>query len=174
MVSLCLRETDLYFLVGKALKSFFGLGQNLLFFEVPVGGSRADIVYFQEPVSYETVLPAGIHVFEVKMSWDNDGRRMEKQIRDYLGVADYVWLVGVNRVFTPRNENVGVLVFSTGKTGLDVERMPVYDGSGQSPGKRRVFLDGLESVLKRKHESVRSMRFVSPSMGRLLVQEKLA
>ncbi|MFH1836377.1 MAG: hypothetical protein ABH851_09335 [Methanobacteriota archaeon] len=167
------KETELHYLVGKSLKTAFSLPQNTLFFEVPVAGSRADILYVQTPAPYETALNPGIHVFEVKMRWDNDKQRLSKQLSDYTSSADYVWVVGVNKIIEPGDENVGVLAFSTLSCKIRTVR-PALAGRRVNLGNRQEILENAAGKLLRKYKLISDMARVNPVGERmLLVQEKL-
>lgn len=169
-----LKETDMYLLIGKALKSAFGLHQSALFFEVPVGESRGDILYVQTPAPYETGLAAGLHLFEVKMRWDNGRKRMTKQLSDYMEAVDYVWVVGVNTVLEPGHENVGVLVFSTNGCAIDVVKGALHNRGRIDLAKRQNLLADVADGLKRKYRMVTEMAWVNPvGENRILVQKKL-
>ena len=169
-----LKETDLYLLIGKALKSAFGLNQSALFFEVPVGDSRADIVYVQSPAPYETWLPAGLHIFEVKMRWDNGKRRLMKQLDDYLTAVDYVWVIGVNTVLEPGIDNVGVMVFSTNGCNIRVVQPAIHNADTLDIVLRQSLLSAVAEGLKRKYRLISEMAWVNPAgENRILVQEKL-
>jgi len=104
-----LRENDIHMLIGRKLKAFFHIRQNLLFFEVAVGETRAGILCVQPPMPYETVLPPGIHLFEVKMRKDKDRSRLKRQLRDDASTVDYVWLIGVDKVIEADLEPAGIL-----------------------------------------------------------------
>ena len=169
-----LKETDMYLLIGKALKAAFGLPQNTLFFEVPIGGSRADILYVQTPNPFDSILGAGIHVFEVKMRWDNDKRRQEKQLRDYMETADYVWLIGVNTILSSKYDNVGLVVFSTNGCTIDVIRPARHNGRLIQMAERQSLLTTVASELKNKYRLVEEMVWVNQvGENRILLQEKL-
>ena len=172
--SMNLKETEIHYLVGKSLKSAFGLGQNTLFFEIPVAESRADIVYVQTPEKYDTALAPGIHVFEVKMRWDNDKKRFGKQLSDYASSADYVWAVGVNKVLEPANQNVGVIAFSTLSCGVRVMRPAIKNTDTVRVSRRQHVLGDIAERLLRKYRRVSDMARVNPvGERRILIQEKL-
>ncbi len=61
-----------------------------IFREVNVNGSVADFVVFS---------PFGkgfVHVYELKMAWDKDYKRIRRQIKDYSEVADRVTVATFN------------------------------------------------------------------------------
>ncbi len=168
-----LKETEMYYIIGKALKRTFSLPQNELFFEVPVCNSRADILYVQVPEPFDTALAPGVHVFEVKMRWDNDKKRMYKQIDDYMESVDYVWTIGVNHVLSMENVNVGVVAFSTLSCKLKVMR-PASLSRRVNISKRQSILTDIASKLRKKYKLVADMARVNPiGECRILVQEKL-
>jgi len=170
-----LKETDLYFLVGKALKSCFNLPQNTLFFEVPVGASRADIVYVQTPHPYETILPAGIHLFEVKMRWDNDHKRLKKQLDDYVRAVDYVWVVGVNKPIGLYYPTSGSMVFSTCGCRMSVIKMAERNDKYINICERQDLLSRVAYALRKKYRLVEDMARINPvGEKKILVQEKLS
>lgn len=169
-----LKETDMYFLIGKALKATFGLPQNTLFFEVPIRGSRADILYVQTPNPYDGILGAGIHAFEVKMRWDNDRQRQEKQLRDYMETVDYVWLIGVNTILSSKYDNVGLLAFSTNGCKIETVRHARHNGKLISIPERQSLLTTVASELKNKYRRVEEMAWVNQTReSRIVSQEKL-
>jgi hypothetical protein len=174
LTSFNLKETDMYFLIGKALKVAFGLPQNTLFFEVPVGGSRADIMYVQTPNAFDGPLQAGLHVFEVKMRWDADRQRLRKQLNDYMRAVDYVWVVSVNGIPESRCENAGELVFSTNGCWIEMIRPARHNRETIDLGLRQELLEGVASELRNKQRLVEEMAWVNPAgENRVLVQEKL-
>lgn len=167
-------ENDIYFLVGKGLKSSLGLSQNNCFFEVPVGGSRADMVYVQEPKPYETSLSAGVHIFEVKMRWDSDVARLRKQLMDYLAYADYVWVVGVNCIPKTVFDGVGSMVFSTNGCSVGVISPANHCIERVDSRLRQNLLTELSDNVKRRLKCLREMCFVNQLGGKkILVQKKL-
>jgi hypothetical protein len=174
ITSFNLKETDMYLLIGKALKASYGLPQSTLFFEVPVGSSRADIVYVQTPHAYDRFLGAGVHIFEVKMRWDNDRRRLKKQLQDYLEAADYVWVIGVNAILESRQETVGEMVLSTNGCHIDVIRDAKHNTPTIDLGKRQTLLEGIAQELRHKCRQVEEMAWVNQTgESRILTQEKL-
>lgn len=169
-----LKETELHYLVGKALRVAFGMPQNILFFEVPVGNSRADILYVQSPESIETLLKPGVHVFEVKMRWDNDKQRLYKQLQDYITCSDYVWVVGVNHVLDVECENVGVLVYSTLSSRIRIVRPARRNDDCIDLSGRQGILSTVAHKLRKKYQQVEDMARVNPvGENRTLVQQKL-
>lgn len=166
--TLHLKETELHYLVGKGLKTAFGLGQNTLFFEIPVAGSRADILYVQTSQHDGTTLEPGIHVFEVKMRWDSDRQRLEKQLTDYASSADYVWAVGVNKVLNISHERVGVLAFSTLSCGIRVMKQAAPSERVEL-ARRQDVLSGIAERLRQKYLMVADMAKVNPPGERKLM-----
>jgi hypothetical protein len=171
-----LQENDLHMLIGRQLKSFFRIRQNLLFFEVPVGESRADILCIQPPMPYETVLPAGIHLFEVKMRNDKDRRRLKKQIRDYAGIVDYVWLIGVNKVMEIEHEHTGILLFNTSNCRIAVQKEARSNNSRINVNLRQELLRRIAKDLKNKYDHVCEMARTNhrSKTNRIMIQQKLS
>ena len=166
-----LRETDTYLLIGKALKTSFGLPQDTLFFEVPMGSSRADILHVQ--TRNDSLLRPGIHVFEVKMARDSDAQRLRRQLRDYLSCADHVWVVGVNAKPDLRRECVGGMVFSTNGCAIEVVRNSGHN-THIDRQRRQLLLSDLAGRLRDKYRSVEEMSWVCPDGdGRFCFQEKI-
>lgn len=74
-----------------------------IFREKCVAGSVADFVVFSP---YQKGI---IWVYELKMYWDNDYKRLKRQVKDYLKVADYVVVAvfgGVPKIRLPDGCNV--------------------------------------------------------------------
>ena len=164
----------MYFLIGKALKSAFGIPQTGLFFEVPIRESRVDILYVQTPEPYATALGTGIHAFEVKMRWDNDKTRLKKQVTDYCTCADYVWAVGINCLLDKVAENVGVMVFSTNGCSIGVVRPASHNHKRIDIAERQMLLSRLSKTLLKKARNVDEMAYVNQQGEvRIMIQEKL-
>ncbi len=152
-----LRENDLHLLVAKKLKAAFHITPNLLFYEVPIGGSRADILCVQPPMPYETVLRPGVHVFEVKMNGDKDSWRLKAQLRNYATAADYVWLVGVNKQVETENERAGLLLFDTKRCGIEISREALLNNGTTDVAMRQELLAGIALDLKKRYNHVCDM-----------------
>ena len=171
-----LRENDLQMLIGRQLKAFFRIRQNLLFFEVPVGNSRADILCVQPPMPYETVLPPGIHLFEVKMRKDKDMRRLKRQIQSYTSIVDYVWLIGVNKVMEIEHENTGILLFNTSNCRIDVHKEARSNNTKIDMLLRQELLRRIAKDLKNKYDHVCEMARTNhrSKTNRIMIQQKLS
>ena len=169
-----LRETDVYYLIAKALKSGLKLSQNTIFFEVPVLESRADIAYVQPPDRNENLLACGIHLFEVKMPSDSSKKRLKKQIRDYMSVAEYVWIIGFNKIPHDVNENAGLLIFSSKGCTIKVVRPPKINAKTIDIGLREQLLENMSSSLYRKARLIDEMAWVNSDGERqVMIQKKL-
>ncbi|MFZ2455069.1 MAG: hypothetical protein WAX07_01145 [Candidatus Altiarchaeia archaeon] len=170
-----LQENDLHMLIGKKLKTFFHIRQNLIFFEVPVGESRADILCVQPPMPYETVLPAGIHLFEVKMKKDKDRQRLERQLCNYTSIVDYVWLIGVDKPMDADPEKTGILVFDTGKCRISVAKEARSNNPDVDICMRQELLKRLAKDLKNKYDHVCEMARTNhrSKTSRVMIQQKL-
>lgn len=63
-----------------------------IFREINVAGSQADMVVFSP---YAKGI---ITVYELKMYWDKDIKRLKRQVNDYLKVANFVYVVVFGKV----------------------------------------------------------------------------
>jgi hypothetical protein len=170
-----LRENDLQMLVAKRLKAAFSMDPGLLFYEVPIRGSRADILCVQPPMPYETVLRSGIHVFEVKMKADKDRWRLKAQLRNYETAVDYVWLVGVNKIVETENVRAGLLLFDTKRCGIEISREARSTNGTADVGIRQELLTMLAKDLKDKYVHVCDMARTNRKArtNRIMIQRKL-
>jgi hypothetical protein len=171
-----LRENDLHMLIGRQLKAFFQIRQNLLFFEVPVGESRADILCVQPPMPYKTVLPPGIHLFEVKMRKDKDQQRLKRQLRNYTNTVDYVWLIGVDKLPATDLEKTGVLLFDTRTCRIEVTKEARSNNPSIDVRMRQELLTRLAKDLKNKYDHVCEMARTNhkSKASRIMIQQKLS
>ena len=170
-----LRENDIHMLIGRKLKAFFHIRQNLLFFEVPVGESRADILCVQPPMPYETVLPAGIHLFEVKMRKDKNRNRLKRQLCNYTGIADYVWLIGVDKLPSADLEKTGIILFDTRTCQVTVSKEAGSNGAAIDVRMRQELLKRLAKDLKNKYDHICEMARTNhrSKTNRIMIQQKL-
>lgn len=63
-----------------------------IFREININGSHADIVIFR-PYQQGT-----LYVYECKMYYDNDKKRLDRQIKDYSQVADYIYVLTFGKI----------------------------------------------------------------------------
>jgi hypothetical protein len=171
-----LMENDLHMLIGRKLKAFFHIKQNLLFFEVAVGESRADILCVQPPMPYETVLPPGLHLFEVKMRNDKDRQRLKRQLCSYTNTVDYVWLVGVDKLLATDLEKTGVLLFDTRTCRITVTKEARSNNPSVDVCMRQELLKRLAKDLKNKYDHINEMARTNhrSKTNRIMIQQKLA
>ena len=161
--------------IGRQLKAFFHIRQNLLFFEVAVGESRADILCVQPPMPYETVLPAGIHIFEVKLRKDKDRQRLKRQLCNYSSTVDYVWVIGVDKVIETDLESAGVILFDAGRCRIRVVKEAQANNPLADIRNRQELLARLAKDLKNKYDHICEMARTNhrPKTNRIMIQQKL-
>ena len=168
------RETDIYLLIAKNLKTAFCANQDGMFFEVPIGSSRADILYVQTPKKHPTPLSCGVHAFEVKTRFDADTRRLKKQVRDYQRCADYVWVIGADSMFGHIPQNAGIMTYSANLSDLSAIRHPRHNGKSIDIMQRHKLLLELSARLKKKAKSFDEMARVDrPGESRTMIQKRL-
>lgn len=162
-------------LIARQIKSFFHMTQNLIFFEIPICESRADLLYVQPPMPYETTLKPGIHLFEVKMPKDLDRQRLRRQLRSYTGIVDYVWLIGVDKVLESDPEQTGIISFNSDRCRITVIKNAKSNDPGLDVLLRQELLNRLAKDLRNKYDHVCDMARTNhrSKASRVMIQQKL-
>jgi hypothetical protein len=115
-VVVTVQEKDLHFIIAQRFKCMWG-NHLSWFYERDCRGSNADFVYLS---TYSGL--KGIHVFEVKMPYDKDYKRTQKQLSDYLKIANYIHFIGVDCDLDIENEFVTLWRFDS--QTLQVRKLP--------------------------------------------------
>lgn len=98
-----------------------------IFREKQVAGSVADFVIFSP---YQ---PGTIYVYELKMYYDKDKKRLIRQLKDYLKVADYVYLCVFGGAYPKVPEGVTQLICNIKNGRFNVQTAEEHTWTKENP-----------------------------------------